>query len=108
MASFGFSLFSPGIRSSATRVNKLILLLDEPGLSLHAKAQADLLRYFEEELKPNHQLIYTTHSPFMVDPTHFERVRIVQNLSIEPHSEELPEGATRDAGHYRGFRRDAR
>ena len=68
----------------------LILLLDEPGLSLHAKAQADLLRYFEKELNPNYQLIYTTHSPFMVDPTHFERVRIVQNLSIEPDSDDLP------------------
>ena len=61
----------------------LILLLDEPGLSLHAKAQEDLLRYFENELKPYHQVIYTTHSPFMVDPMHFERVRIVQDLSIE-------------------------
>ena len=69
----------------------LILLLDEPGLSLHAKAQADLLRYFEEELKPYHQLIYTTHSPFMVDPRHFERVRIVQDLSIELDSDNLPE-----------------
>ena len=70
---------------------QLILLLDEPGLSLHAKAQADLLHYFEEELKPHHQLIYTTHSPFMVDPTHFDRVRIVQDLSIEPNSDDLPE-----------------
>ena len=61
----------------------LILLLDEPGLSLHAKAQADLLRYFEEDLKTRHQLIYTTHSPFMIDPQHFDRVRIVQDLSIE-------------------------
>jgi predicted ATPase len=69
----------------------LILLLDEPGLSLHAKAQDDLLHYFEEELKPHHQLIYTTHSPFMVDPTHFDRVRIVQDLSIEPNSDDLPE-----------------
>ena len=68
----------------------LILLLDEPGLSLHAKAQADLLRYFEKELNPNYQLIYTTHSPFMVDPTHFQRVRIVQDLSIEPDSDDLP------------------
>lgn len=67
----------------------LILLLDEPGLSLHAKAQADLLRYFEEELKPHHQLIYTTHSPFMVDPKYFDRVRIVQNLSIEPDTDNL-------------------
>ena len=67
----------------------LILLLDEPGLSLHAKAQGDLLRYFEEELAPHHQLIYTTHSPFMVDPRHFDRVRIVQDLSIESDSNNL-------------------
>lgn len=69
----------------------IILLLDEPGLSLHAKAQEDLLRYFEEELKPHHQIIYTTHSPFMVDPKRFDRTRIVQDLSIEPDSENLPE-----------------
>ena len=47
---------------------RVILLLDEPGLSLHAKAQGDLLRYFEAEIMGSHQLIYTTHSPFMVDP----------------------------------------
>ncbi len=69
----------------------IILLLDEPGLSLHAKAQEDLLRYFEEELKPHHQVIYTTHSPFMVDPKRFDRARIVQDLSIESNSESLPE-----------------
>lgn len=61
----------------------LILLLDEPGLTLHAKAQEDLLRYFEKELRAEHQLIYTTHSPFMVDPQHFERVRIVQDKGID-------------------------
>ena len=69
----------------------LILLLDEPGLFLHAKAQGDLLNYFEKELIPNHQLIYTTHSPFMVDPMHFDRVRIVQDLSIEANSDTLPD-----------------
>ena len=68
----------------------IILLLDEPGLSLHAKAQADLLSYFERELNP-HQLIYTTHSPFMVDPKRFDRVRIVQDLSIEEHPSKLTE-----------------
>lgn len=60
----------------------VILLLDEPGLSLHGRAQADLLRYFEAELSA-HQLLYTTHSPFMIDPTKFERVRIVQDLGID-------------------------
>ena len=61
----------------------LILLLDEPGLFLHGRAQGDLLRYMEEELEDNYQVIYTTHSPFMVDPQHFDRVRIVQDKSME-------------------------
>lgn len=69
----------------------VILLLDEPGLSLHAKAQEDLLRYFEEEVKGNNQLIYSTHSPFMIDARHFERVRIVQDSGIDKDSV-LPEG----------------
>ncbi|TAN03260.1 MAG: hypothetical protein EPN36_13355 [Rhodanobacteraceae bacterium] len=60
----------------------VILLLDEPGLSLHGRAQADLLRYFDAELSTR-QLLYTTHSPFMIDPTKFERVRIVQDLGID-------------------------
>ncbi|HET6538116.1 MAG TPA: AAA family ATPase [Sphingopyxis sp.] len=66
----------------------VILLLDEPGLSLHGRAQADLLNYFEAELA-EHQLIYTTHSPFMIDSTKFERVRIVQDLGIDA-KEPLP------------------
>jgi predicted ATP-dependent endonuclease of OLD family len=66
----------------------VILLLDEPGLSLHGRAQADLLVYFDAEL-PSHQLIYTTHSPFMIDPRKFDRVRIVQDLGIDA-KEQLP------------------
>ena len=69
--------------------DNLILLLDEPGLSLHAKAQEDLLGYFDAELAPHHQVLYTTHSPFMIDPSKFNRVRIVQDLSIEKDSETL-------------------
>jgi predicted ATP-dependent endonuclease of OLD family len=61
----------------------LILLLDEPGLVLHASAQGDLLNYIETELKPHHQVIYTTHSPFMVDMKNFDRVRIVRDRSME-------------------------
>ncbi|HQR05675.1 MAG TPA: AAA family ATPase [Gemmatales bacterium] len=61
----------------------LILLLDEPGLFLHAKAQGDLLKYMEVELRPFHQVVYSTHSPFMVDPHQFNRVRIVEDKSID-------------------------
>ena len=44
-----------------------ILLLDEPGLHLHAHSQADLLAHLEHDFA--NQILYTTHSPFMV-PTH--------------------------------------
>lgn len=60
----------------------VILLLDEPGLSLHGRAQGDLLRYFESQLI-DRQIIYTTHSPFMIDPRKLERVRIVQDRGID-------------------------
>lgn len=63
------------------RGQKVILLLDEPGLSLHGKAQADLLKFFDEEIE--HQLIYTTHSPFLVDPKRYDRARIVQDRGID-------------------------
>ena len=77
--------------SQQRKLNKpLILLLDEPGLFLHASAQDDLLRYIEKELRPHHQVIYTTHSPFMVDPTDFSRVRIVRDRSMES-DDELPQ-----------------
>lgn len=59
----------------------LILLLDEAGLSLHPRAQEDLLRFFEEALSSKHQLIYTTHSPFMVDPNNPQRIRYVEDTS---------------------------
>lgn len=57
----------------------VILLLDEPGLSLHGKAQQDLLRFIDEKLAPSHQVIYSTHSPFMVPVDKLDRVRIVED-----------------------------
>ncbi|MBI3245017.1 MAG: AAA family ATPase [Deltaproteobacteria bacterium] len=70
--------------------DKLIILLDEPGLSLHAKAQGDLLRYFEEQLASKHQVIYTTHSPFMIDPKNLLRARTVEDVYLEDKPGEPP------------------
>ncbi len=53
-----------------------ILLLDEPGLNLHASAQADLLRFLED-LSQNYQIVYTTHSPFMISSDKLQRVRTI-------------------------------
>jgi predicted ATP-dependent endonuclease of OLD family len=70
-----------------THGKNIILLLDEPGLSLHAKAQEDLLRYFKEKLEPHHQLIYTTHSPFMVPTDNLLSVRTVEDIVLEEPGE---------------------
>ncbi len=58
----------------------LVLLLDEPGLNLHALAQADFLRFIDERLAQKHQVIYTTHSPFMINLDHLDRIRTVQDV----------------------------
>jgi predicted ATP-dependent endonuclease of OLD family len=60
--------------------DNVIILLDEPGLTLHGKAQEDLLRYIEEKLLPSHQVIYSTHSPFMVPPKRLTDCRIVEDV----------------------------
>jgi predicted ATP-dependent endonuclease of OLD family len=69
---------------------RMVLLLDEPGLSLHGKAQADLLRYFRERLVPDHQVIYTTHSPFMVPSDNLLSVRTVEDMVVY-HEDGKPE-----------------
>ena len=53
-----------------------VLLLDEPGLHLHPTAQQELISFFEK-LSEDNPLIYTTHSPFLIDGEHIHRVRPV-------------------------------
>ncbi|GHV91151.1 hypothetical protein AGMMS50268_16540 [Spirochaetia bacterium] len=53
-----------------------ILLLDEPGINLHPMAQKDLFVFFEGLSKDN-QLIYTTHSPFLIDPDKLDQAKAV-------------------------------
>lgn len=57
-----------------------VILLDEPGLNLHARAQNDLLRFIDERLAPNHQVIYSTHSLFMINPIKLEACRTVEDI----------------------------
>ena len=64
----------------------VIILLDEPGLGLHARAQKDFLRFIDERLGAKRQVIYSTHSPFMVQPGHLDRVRLVEDKGKEKGS----------------------
>ncbi len=61
----------------------LVLLLDEPGLNLHATAQTDFLRFIDSRLAPKNQVIYTTHSPSMISLDKLSRIRMVQDLDRE-------------------------
>ncbi|MER6715611.1 AAA family ATPase [Streptomyces sp. NPDC000877] len=75
---FSFLAYFNELEAAGT--TDLILLLDEPGLSLHGRAQEDLLRLIDERLSPKHQVLYTTHSPFMVDSENLQRVRTVIDM----------------------------
>jgi len=74
---FSFLVQFAAMRKEAGNV---IILLDEPGLTLHGKAQADLLEYIKNELLPHHQVIFSTHSPFMVPADRFSSVRVVEDV----------------------------
>ncbi len=68
--------------ASARENQHLVLLVDEPGVSLHARAQEDVLKVFED-IKKNIQVIYTTHSPHLVDIDKLHRVLAIQRDDIE-------------------------
>ena len=46
-------------------------------------ADRDLLRFIEERLSQRHQVVFTTHSPFMVSPDKLERVRLLEDHDRE-------------------------
>ena len=54
-----------------------ILLLDEPGLSLHGLKQREF-RHTVSRLAESNQTVYTTHSPFLVGPEELDKVRVVE------------------------------
>lgn len=62
--------------------DRLFILLDEPGLNLHGRAQIDLLGYIKDELLPKYQVMYTTHSPFMIDTKNILSVRTVEDTAV--------------------------
>jgi len=60
--------------------DNLFVLLDDPGIGLHARAQEDLLGYISKELMPHYQVIYTTHSPFMISANSLGQCRTVEDI----------------------------
>ncbi len=71
-----FSFYLVFLVESEEAHKEAVLLLDEPGLHLHPTAQQELIAFFEE-LSQKNQLVYSTHSPFLIDGEHLHRVRPV-------------------------------
>ena len=47
--------------------SSVLYLFDEPGISLHVNAQRELLELFNHLADKGNQVIYTTHSPYMLN-----------------------------------------
>lgn len=60
-----------------------ILLMDEPDAFLSSEGQRDLLRIFDALAYPDDSrqpcpVVYVTHSPFLMDKNHAERIRVLE------------------------------
>jgi AAA domain, putative AbiEii toxin, Type IV TA system/AAA ATPase domain len=71
------SFFIVFFSETAGKHANAILLLDEPGLSLHALKQREF-RETISRLGTTNQILYTTHSPFLVGPDELDNVRVVE------------------------------
>lgn len=56
---------------------KQILVFDEPAYNLHPKAQKAVCKIFNE-ISKKHQIIYSTHSPFLIDWNFPQRIRVLE------------------------------
>lgn len=54
-----------------------IILIDEPGLYLHPQAQKEMRNILNEESK-NNQILFTTHSPYLIDTDNIGQIRLVE------------------------------
>lgn len=76
------SFFVVFFAEAAGEHDNAILLLDEPGLSLHGLKQREF-RSTISRLAEGNQTIYTTHSPFLVGPNELDIVRVVEMTDRE-------------------------
>ena len=82
-----FISFYLKLEATAKSGNGRVFLIDEPGANLHAKAQKDILSVFEKQ-KENLQIIFTTHSPYLLDVDKVYRVHAVERADTEDDKSE--------------------
>ena len=58
-----------------------IIMIDEPGLYLHATAQRDILNKLEDSAQES-QVIFSTHSPYLLEADKLGRIRLIRKENI--------------------------
>lgn len=76
-----FISFYLQLKAAEKAKNKRVFLLDEPGANLHSKAQGDVLKLINQLGKDTSTVVYSTHSPQMVEYSKLFRVHAVQRDS---------------------------
>lgn len=56
-----------------------VILIDEPGLFLHARAQKDLLNVLDNHTS-DYPVIFSTHSPYLITEDNLENIRLVEKV----------------------------
>lgn len=72
------NIFIQLLFNSKSKFSNNIILLDEPGVFLHPLAQKELASLFNDLSIKGNQIIYTTHSPFMINYNEFHNIRAVE------------------------------
>lgn len=84
-----------------------ILLMDEPDRFLSSSGQQDLLRIFDDFADPKDggrppvQVVYVTHSPFLIDKNEVDRIRVLEKGE---HDEGTRVVNSASANHYEPLR----
>lgn len=86
--SLGFRWFFSFILFTLFGVNRVrgkrtLFLLDEPASNLHSRAQMQLLESFKRITGNGNQIIYSTHSHYMINPDWLDQAFIVSNSAID-------------------------
>ncbi|MCX4161226.1 MULTISPECIES: ATP-dependent endonuclease [Paraburkholderia] len=80
-----FASFFLQLKAAKRLYDSAFFLLDEPGANLHSKAQADVLRLVND-LRHEIPIVYSTHSPHLIEYEHLHRILAVQRTGNEEDS----------------------
>lgn len=80
-----FVSFYLQLKASEKAARNRFFLLDEPGANLHSKAQIDVLRLINK-IRTNIDLIYSTHSPHLIEIEKLYRILAIQREKVDEES----------------------